>query len=87
MYMVVGLGRVFMNILARAGRVFFEYVGGVGRVFLNMLSGGVGRVFYEYVGGVGRVFSPKIPAVNNGEAPLGRLRKNKERAPGEGEGG
>ena len=48
---------------------------------------GVGRVFYEYVGGVGRVFSPKIPAVNNGEAPLGRLRKNKERAPGEGGGG
>ena len=54
--------------------------------FMNMWVG-VGRVFYEYVGGVGRVFSPKIPAVNNGEAPLGRLRKNKERAPGEGGGG
>ena len=61
-------------------------VAGWAECFMNMWVG-VGRVFYEYVGGVGRVFSPKIPAVNNGEAPLGRLRKNKERAPGEGGGG
>ena len=47
---------------------------------------GVGRVFYEYVGGVGRVFSPKIPAVNNGEAPLGRLRKTRKGPPERGKG-